>query len=76
MKKLSIITLICLTGCTTMRRHPVAYGVLIGASAGVAIGLATRHTCPSMINDYPYEGTPPCPNPKTYDPGEKGSVRK
>ncbi len=60
-----------LTGCASMRRHPLIYGAAIGATVGVTVALATRHTCPSMINGYPYSGSPPCPNPATYDPGGK-----
>lgn len=56
---------------SNMRRHPAIYGIAAGAVAGVSIGLATRHTCPPMINGYRYDGTPPCPNPASYDPGGK-----
>lgn len=72
MKKILLI-LLCLpqVSCVTMHRHPVIMGVVIGGAAGVTAGLLTRHTCPHMINGYYYDGTPPCPNPATYDPGPK-----
>jgi len=42
-----------------------------GAAVGVTVGLLTRlHHCPSVINGYPYDGTPGphgCPG-KNYDP--------
>lgn len=63
MKLLNIIVLsLSLSGCATIRRHPVAYGMLIGAAAGTGIALATRPgTCP-VTPEYPKgSGTPPCP---------------
>lgn len=70
-KLAAIVLLLSIQGCATMRRHPVLTGVVGGAAIGVTVGLATRHTCPHMVNGYPYDGTPPCPNPATYDPGKK-----
>jgi hypothetical protein len=48
-------------GCATMRRHPALTGVIAGAAIGTTVALATRHTCPSMYDGKPYQGTPPCP---------------
>lgn len=64
MKK--IIAIICLTsllsGCATMRRHPVATGIIIGAGVGIGMGIAThRGSCPHTYDGQPYSGTPPCP---------------
>jgi len=77
-KRLLSLALVFLTlanfGCAAGRwskRHPVAAGLIIGAGVGVGVGLATRRGhCPSVINGYPYNGTPPCPGP-TYDPNVK-----
>jgi hypothetical protein len=60
------------TGCAAMRRHPAITGMVAGGAVGLTLGLVYRPPhCPSMINGYPYNGTPPCPNPATYDPGGK-----
>ena len=55
-------------------RHPVYFMLILGGASagGVAIGYHYLHqSCPSMINGYPYNGTPyngKCPG-KNYDPG-------
>lgn len=73
MKRLIIFILLFTTGCASIRRHPVIYGMAAGAVTGATIAILTRHNCPHMINGYPYDGTPDaqghCPNPATYDPG-------
>lgn len=52
MKLTALILCMSLTGCATIRRHPVATGLITGAAVGVTVGLATRqHSC-----TYPYEG--------------------
>lgn len=75
MKNFAVIALCwLLTGCNYAARHPVRTKVgliAIGAGTAVAVALATRHTCPHTINGYPYDGTPPCPNSRTYDPGAR-----
>ena len=49
--------------------------IAAGAAAGATIAIIQNRnaSCPHIINGYPYDGTPPCPNPVTYDPG--GSKR-
>jgi hypothetical protein len=69
MRKLLVLSLLLTTGCATMRRHPAVTGMVAGVAIGGTIAILTRHTCPHTINGYPYDGTWPCPNPKTYDPG-------
>lgn len=50
----------------------ITLGILAaGAVVGGEIALHQHDTCPKMINGYPYDGTPPCPNPATYDPGTR-----
>ena len=73
--------LVCLLAASTacaglrenVRRHPAAWGAGSAAVVTLAIVLATRHPCPRRVNGYPYDGTPPCPNPATYDPGPKST---
>jgi uncharacterized protein YceK len=52
-----------LSGCATMRRHPVVTGIIAGAGVGIGVGLATRGHghCPNTYEGRPYSGTPPCP---------------
>jgi hypothetical protein len=69
MKTLVVLLLLVTTGCASLRHHPVLYGMAAGVATGATIAILTRHTCPHAINGYPYDGTPPCPNPATYDPG-------
>lgn len=73
-----VIVIICvlaiLCGCaglrSNMRRHPLIYGVAIGAGIGATIGIIQHCSCPSRINGYPYQGT--CPCPKYWPPDEPG----
>lgn len=65
-----------LSGCATIHRHPKLTALVIGAAAGTAIGLATyQKPCPSHIDGYGYNGTPPCPkscdSDGCYWPGKK-----
>jgi hypothetical protein len=66
MKKVIALILIAvtLTGCATIRRHPVATGIIVGAGVGIGVGLATRGHghCPNIYDGRPYSGTPPCPS--------------
>lgn len=58
------------SGCASMRRYPVLYGMAVGGSVGLTYGLLTNHHCPSVINGYPYQGNQkPCPY--NWDPGPK-----
>lgn len=59
MKKLIPITLmLSMTGCATVRRHPVVFGLVTGAAVGVTIALVQRHGhCPGEYTT----GDPPCP---------------
>ena len=66
----ALLLILALTGCATIHRHPVAFGVVSGVAVAVTVSSLTRHVCPATINGYPYNGTPPCPNPATYDPGK------
>lgn len=57
-----ILMVAMLSGCATMRRHPVATGIIIGAGVGIGVGIAThRGSCPNTYDGHPYSGTPPCP---------------
>lgn len=58
-------------GCASMRRHPAVYGIVAGVAIGGTVAILTHHSCPKVVNGYPYDGTPPCPDPKTYDPDRK-----
>lgn len=72
MKSVPLVACLFLTGCNFAHRHPVIVKVVPSMIAvPVAYALSHQHTCPSVINGYPYSGTPPCPNPATYDPGRK-----
>jgi hypothetical protein len=44
-KILSLVLLLSLTGCATMRRHPALTGAVMGVSAGVAMAIVTRKHC-------------------------------
>jgi len=61
---LSFCLLCCVeTGCASMRRHPVIYGVVIGGVVGTTYGLTHREGCPSTIDGYSYNGYGhPCPS--------------
>jgi hypothetical protein len=62
MKKLiAVVLALSLTGCATIHRHPVLSGIVVGAAAGVTVGLLTRSSCPNRYDGKPYSGTPPCP---------------
>lgn len=63
------------SACATMRRHPALTGVVAGTVAGVSIALATHHSCPHMVNGYPYDGTAPCPGPNYEPDGKRGAQR-
>lgn len=71
MKKiLPLVLCLSMLNCATMRRHPAVTGIVIGAAAGVTVGLLTQHHCPKYINGYPYDGNQkPCPY--NWDPGPK-----
>ena len=72
MKRLiSIALCFALTGCAAMKRHPVITAAVVTIPTVIVVAHFTTHNCPSVINGYPYSGTPPCPNPATYDPGKK-----
>ena len=43
-------------------RHPVLVGLIAGGTIGGVIAIRQYHTCPSVIDGYGYQGTPPCPN--------------
>jgi hypothetical protein len=48
------LAVLMFTGCATMRRHPVATGLLTGAAVGITVGVLTRqHSCA-----YTYDGKP------------------
>lgn len=71
MKRLLVLLLITTTGCATYHKHPtliVVTGLVGGAGVGLIVASTTRNVCPSVINGYHYQGTPPCPGPN-YDPG-------
>jgi len=73
LQRLLSLVLVLTTGCTAIHRHPVAFTVVsigVGVGVGVIVSKVTTTNCPSMINGYPYQGTPPCPGPN-YDPGRK-----
>jgi len=51
---IALLLLFPLSGCATMRRHPVATGVIAGAAIGITVGVLTRqHSC-----QYTYDGKP------------------
>lgn len=62
MKKnlITFILILSLTGCATVRRHPVLYGIATGVAVGVTIALIEkRGHCPGEY----VTGDPPCPPP-------------
>lgn len=61
MRNLWIVVLLFSTGCASMRRHPIVYGVVAGVAVGATVALATRHNCGHVYDGKPYDGTPPCP---------------
>jgi hypothetical protein len=65
MKKI-LVAILCLslTGCATIRRHPVVTGLVVGAAAGAVIGYEMRvKHCTYTYDGQPYSGTT-CPAPK------------
>jgi hypothetical protein len=54
-----------------MSKHPTKTKVLFIISGGIIGGVIAYETrpgtCPSIINGYAYNGTPPCPS-SNYDP--------
>lgn len=55
MKITAIMLMITMfSGCATMRRHPVATGLVAGAAVGITVGVLThQHSC-----TYTYDGKP------------------
>lgn len=57
-----LLSIVMLSGCATMRRHPKLIGLVVGCTAGVTIAIVTqRGHCPNTYDGRPYSGTPPCP---------------
>jgi hypothetical protein len=60
----AILACALLTNCATIHRHPKATAIVVGAGVGIGVGLVVgyRKGCPSHVDGYPYDGTPPCPS--------------
>jgi hypothetical protein len=63
MKIISVLLMVAmLSGCATIRRHPVVTGIVVGAGVGIGVGLATRqHSCPYSYEGHPYGSGTTCP---------------
>lgn len=60
----SIVTILILsftlTGCASIKRHPLVYGIATGVSVGITIAaIEHRGKCPGEYRT----GDPPCPPP-------------
>jgi hypothetical protein len=55
---ISIALILSMTGCATIRRHPVIFSLAAGAAVGATIALTNRlGHCPGEYRT----GDPPCP---------------
>jgi hypothetical protein len=71
---IAICLLFTLTGCATIRRHPVASAIVGGVVVGVVVGVKYHDKrCPSTYDGKPYQGTPwgPYPCPQYAETGKR-----